>query len=338
MDQQYSDMINEILPRYCEGAVTGEERKIVEDWINQSDENYRTAQQIHTIYLATNTIKVLEEVDTEKALKNVFVNMSKNNKVVWLNRLQRIAAVLLLPALITILVQNSMDHKTSEVRMVEVKTNPGMTTTLDLPDGTTVYLNSESSLQYPSYFEGDQRRVKLSGEAYFAVAKNTEQQFIVSTPHDAQIEVLGTVFNVEAFEKDTMITTTLLEGKVRFSYSTDERPENVVMKPGQKLVYDSNRMQARLFTTTGESETAWKDGRIVFQNTPFQQALRMLEKRYNVEFIVSTSKYAKDSFTGSFASQRLDRVLEVFKISSKIKWRYIDTDKTSNEKSKIEIY
>lgn len=338
MDQQHSDMINEILPRYCEGAVTEEERKIAEDWINQSKENYRTARQIHTIYLATNTIKVLEEVDTEKALKNVFVNMSKNKKVVWLNRLQRIAAVLLLPALITILVQNSMDHKTSEVRMVEVKTNPGMTTTLDLPDGTTVYLNSESSLQYPSCFEGNQRRVKLSGEAYFAVAKNTEQRFIVSTPHDAQIEVLGTVFNVEAFEKDTMITTTLLEGKVRFSYSTDDRPENVVMKPGQKLVYDSNRMQAQLFTTTGESETAWKDGRIIFQNTPFQQALRMLEKRYNVEFVVSTSKYAKDSFTGSFASQRLERVLEVFEISSKIKWRYIDTDKTANEKSRIEIY
>lgn len=338
MDQQHSDMINEILPRYCEGAVTEEERKIAEDWINQSKENYRTARQIHTIYLATNTIKVLEEVDTEKALKNVFVSMSKNKKVVWLNRLQRIAAVLLLPALITILVQNSINHETSEVRMVEVKTNPGMTTTLDLPDGTTVYLNSESSLQYPSYFEGDQRRVKLSGEAYFAVAKNTEQRFIVSTPHDAQIEVLGTVFNVEAFEKDTMITTTLLEGKVSFSYSTDDRPEKIVMKPGQKLVYDSNRMQAQLFSTTGESETAWKDGRIVFQNTPFQQALRMLEKRYNVEFVVSTSKYAKDSFTGSFASQRLDRVLEVFKISSKIKWRYIETDKTANEKSRIEIY
>lgn len=338
MDQQYSDMINEILPRYCEGAVTEEERKVIEDWINQSEENYRIAKQIHTIYLATNTIKVLEEVDTEKALKKVFVGVSKKKNIVWLNRLQRIAAVLLIPALITILVQNITDHETLEVRMVDVKTNPGMTTTLDLPDGTTVYLNSESSLQYPSHFEGDQRRVKLSGEAYFAVTKNAEQRFIVSTPHNAQIEVLGTEFNVEAFEKDTMITTTLLEGKIRFAYSADNQSENIIMKPGQKLVYDSNRMQAQLFTTTGESETAWKDGRIIFQNTPFQQALRMLEKRYNVEFVVSTSKYAKDSFTGSFASQRLERVLEVFEISSKIKWRYIDTDKTANERSRIEIY
>ena len=97
-------------------------------------------------------------------------------------------------------------------------------------------------------------------------------------------------------------------------------------------------MRTRLLTTTGESETAWKDGRIVFQDTPFQQALRMLEKRYNVEFVVSSSKYGKDSFTGSFTSQRLDRILEVFEISSKIKWRYIDEDKASNEKSRIEIY
>lgn len=338
MDQQYSDMVNEILPRYCEGAVSEEERKVVENWINQSDENYRIAKQIHTIYLATDTIKVLEEVDSEKALKKVLVSMSNKKKIMWLNWLQRTAAVLLIPALITILVQNVIDNDASEVRIVEVKTNPGMTTTLDLPDGTTVCLNSESSLQYPSHFEKDQRVVKLSGEAYFTVAKNAKQRFIVSTPHNAQIEVLGTVFNVEAFEKDTMITTTLLEGKVRFAYSADNQSKNIVMKPGHKLVYDLNQMQARLYSTTGESETAWKDGRIVFLNTPFQQALRMLEKRYNVEFVVLTSKYGKDSFTGTFSSQRLDRILEVFQISSNIKWRYVDTDKASNEKSRIEIY
>lgn len=337
MNQQQSDMVNELLPRYCEGKVSQEERKIVEDWINQSEENYRVAKQIHMIYLATDTIKYLKKVDTEEALKKVYSGMSETKKIAWLNWLQRIAAVLLIPALITILIQN-VEHESAEVQMVEVKTNPGMTTTLDLPDGTTVCLNSESTLQYPSRFEGDQRKVKLTGEAYFAVAKNEKQHFIVSTPHNTQIEVLGTVFNIEAFEKDTMIATTLLEGKVRFAYSSDGSSKSIVMKPGQKLIYDSNRMRAQLFATTGESETAWKDGRIVFLDTPFLQALRMLEKRYNVEFVVSTSKYKKDSFTGSFVSQRLDRILEVFEISSKIRWRYIDMDKASNEKSRIEIY
>ena len=337
MDQQYLNIVNELLPRYCEGDVSLEERKIVEDWIRQSEDNYKIAKQIHTIYLATDTIAVLDKVDKEGALKKVLGEMSGKKKTLWLNRLQRVAAVLLIPDLITILVQN-MIHESPEIQLVEVKTNPGMTTTLNLPDGTTVHLNSESSLQYPSRFEGDRREVKLSGEAYFSVTRNLKQRFIVSTPHDTRIEVLGTRFNVEAFEKDTVIATTLLEGKVRFAYSADDPSKSVIMKPGEKLIYNSNRMQAQLLPTTGESETAWKDGRIVFLDTPFQQALRMLEKRYNVEFVVSTSRYSKDSFTGSFVSQRLDRILEVFEISSKIRWRYIDEDKASNEKSRIEIY
>ncbi|KKB57905.1 FecR family protein [Parabacteroides gordonii] len=338
MKQEYSDIVNELLPRYCEGAVSPEERKIVEVWIKQSDENRRIAKQIHTIYLATDTINILEKVNTEKALEKVFSGMETKRRYIWWNRIQRIAAVLLIPALITIVVQNMEKESPREVRMVEVKTNPGMTTTLDLSDGTTVCLNSESTLRYPSSFEGDQRMVTLMGEAYFNVTKNEKQRFIVSTPHNAQIEVLGTSFNVEAFEKDTMIAATLMEGKIRFAYSGGDQSKSIVMEPGQKLVYDSNRMQARVYKTTGESEVAWKDGRIVFLDTPFQQALRMLEKRYNVEFVVSTIRYERDSFTGSFTNQRLERILEVFKISSDLRWRYIDTKETSKEKTRIEIY
>lgn len=338
MGQQYSDIVNELLPRYCEGAVSPEEREIVETWIKQSDENRRIAKQIHAIYLATDTINVLEKVNTEKALGKVFSTMATKRRHIWWNRIQRIAAVLLLPALVTIVIQNMDENTPVEARMVEVKTNPGMTTTIELPDGTSVCLNSESTLRYPSSFEEGQRRVVLTGEAYFNVAKNEKRHFIVSTPHDAQIEVLGTVFNVEAFDKDTVIAATLLEGKIRFAYAGSDQSESVIMEPGQKLVYDSNRKQAKVYRTTGESEIAWKDGRIVFLDTPFREALRMLEKRFNVEFVVSTSRHGRDSFTGSFTNQRLERILEVFKLSSNLRWRYIDTEETSEEKTRIEIY
>lgn len=338
MSQQNTDMVNDLLPRYCEGTVSAEERTLVEDWINKSDENYQVAKQIHNIFLATDTINILEKINTEKALENVSSKMTVRRKTEWLTWIQRIAAVLLLPALITILIQQNRQPAVLQAQMIEVTTNPGMTTTLHLPDGTAVYLNSESSLQYPSRFEGETRLVKLEGEAFFSVTKNEKQRFIVSAPHDTKVEVLGTVFNVEAFVKDTTVSTTLLEGKVNFVYANNMQSETISLKPGQKLVYDSNTLQTRVYKTTGESETAWKDGKIVFLDTPFQQALRMLEKRYNVEFVVSSSKYAKDSFTGSFNNQRLERILEVFKASSNIKWRYIDTDKASNEKSRVEIY
>lgn len=331
-------MIEELLPRYCEGDVTEEEKQLVEEWIARSDENYRIVRQIYTIYLAADTLHVLDKgVDTEKALANVSSRMSKSGHVSWFIWMQRIAAVLFIPVLITLLMQN-FNSEELEAQMIEMKTNPGMTTTFSLPDGTVVYLNSESSLSYPSRFDGKTRGVVLRGEAFFSVMKDHEKRFIVSTPHGASVEVLGTVFNVEAFPKDSIISTTLVEGKVSFVYNKRGQSESHILTQGQKLVYNSNNQQVTIKPTAGVSETAWKDGKIIFSDTPLPKALRMLEKRYNVEFVITSRRFEGDSFSGSFKHQRLDRILEVFKVSSGIKWRYLDSKDASDIKTKIEIY
>lgn len=213
-----------------------------------------------------------------------------------------------------------------------------MTTTVDLPDGSKVYLNSESSLIYPSSFSGEKRNVQLKGEAFFEVQKDPEHRFIVSGPCQTQIEVLGTSFNVEAFERDSFISTTLVEGKVRFAYQKNQKLATIEMKPGQKLLYDTTSSQVKLLRTSGETETAWKDGKIVFLATPLPEALRMLEKRFNVNFVLSNDRLRSEAFNGTFTNQRLERILEIFKISSNIKWRYLDTQNTTNERARIEIY
>lgn len=337
MKQPYSDSIDDILPRYCEGDVSPEERMLVEEWMSQSDDNYRIAKQIHAIYLAADTLHVIEKVDTEKALTNVTARMTPSRKVNWLLWMQRIAAVLFIPVLIALLVQDYTDQP-QLAQLIEVRTNPGITTTVHLPDGSVVHLNSESYLSYPSFFDKKVRSVTLKGEAFFSVSKDEKKRFVVSTPHQTRVEVLGTTFNVEAFEKDTIVSTTLIEGKVNFLYTRGNQSETVVLKPGQKLVYNSNALRTELLHTSGESETAWKDGKIIFAGTPLPKALQMLEKRYNVEFVIHTRQYEEDSFTGSFKHQRLDRILEVFKRSSNIKWRYMDTEKVDGEKTRIEIY
>lgn len=150
--------------------------------------------------------------------------------------------------------------------------------------------------------------------------------------------MLGTSFNVEAFEKDPFVATTLINGKVRFGYMKNGRMTAIEMKPGQKLTYDSSSSRAQLAETNGESEIAWKDGKIVFHATPLPEALRMLEKRFNVTFVLSNDRLRGEAFTGSFSHQRLERILEIFKISSNIKWRYLDTHNIENEKAKVEIY
>lgn len=333
------DKIEEILPRYCSGEATIEECRMVEEWIGQSDENYRIVKQMYTIDQVMGTVQMESKVDMEKALASVSRKMSKApSHITWFIWVQRAAAILFIPLLIAFAIQNFTPSPTEVAQMIEVKTNPGMTTTVDLPDGTKVYLNSESSLTYPSFFSKDKRDVKLTGEAFFEVQKDPEHRFIVSGPHHTQIEVLGTSFNVEAFERDSFISTTLVEGKVRFAYQKNQQPATVDMKPGQKLMYDTTSSQVKLIQTSGETETAWKDGKIIFQATPLPEALRMLEKRFNVTFVLSNNRLRGEAFNGSFTNQRLERILEIFKISSNIKWRYLDTRDTTNERTRIEIY
>lgn len=326
-------LMEELLSRYCQGDVTDEERGKVEKWIGESDEHYNMARQLFLLYLASDTLDMTRRVDSEKAFRRVKLRMrSKRLRILWLQG-QRIAAILFIPLLIAYLVELFAPGENS-LRMLEVRTNPGMTTRLVLPDGTKVCLNSESSLVYPERFEGTSRQVRLQGEAFFEVTRNLDQRFVVQTPHDAQIEVLGTSFNVETFAHDSFISTTLITGKVNFA--TDTR--NFSLHPGEKLVYNVKNCQADIYQTTGEPETSWRDGKIVFRNTPFDEALRMLEKRYHVEFVITNTQYKKDAFTGSFTSQRLERILEVFRMSSGINWRYLSSEDKMDEKSKIEIY
>lgn len=337
MEQPDRETIEEMLPLYYEGRLTREECRQVEAWMEESDAHRHIARQVQMLCLAADTAEMMRKVNTEKALDKVRGRMAVK-KTPWWMWAQRVAAVLFVPLAVALLVQY-MNPPGGPVQMVEVRTNPGVTTSVVLPDSTVVYLNSRSSLSYPSRFEGDLREVALKGEAYFDVAKDKKKKFIVSTAHHAKIEVLGTHFNVEAYGGDADISTTLVEGKVCFLYETKSRAgKKVVMQPGQKLVYRPAQGDVQLYATSGLAETAWKDGKIIFRNTPLPEALRMLEKRFNVEFVISSKRLAANSFTGAFTNQRLERILEYFKISSKVRWRYLDSADIRDEKSKIEIY
>lgn len=325
--------IEELLFRYCEGKLSGDERKHVEEWVSASKENEELAKAVHELYWAADTLSVMDKVDADKALKKAKGKLVRRKfKTVFLWA-ERAAAIMFIPLLSAYLLQIK-NSDVAEARMMEIRTNPGMTTAFVLPDGTNVSLNSGSVLRYPEFFSEDKREVELIGEAFFDVTKDPNKRFVVKTTGDERVEVLGTSFNMEAFPGDSILSTTLLEGKVRFVSDAG----SVQMNPGEKLVYNHNSSKARLIKTNGNAEVAWKYGKIIFDNTPFNEVLRMLSKRFNVDFVVKNEKYRKDSFTGTFSTQRLEQVLDVFSISSKIKWRYVPTDKTEEKRSKIEVY
>lgn len=337
-EDKYND-IEALLPRFCEGMTTEEETRRVEEWIEENEANQKIADQIHALYLAADTLHVIQNVDTEKVLKKV-KNRINGKRVSWRERTQQIAAFMSVPLLIGILLMY-MDRveNVETTRMLEVKTNPGMTTSIMLPDSTVVYLNSESTLRYPSSFNTGIRKVELTGEAYFDVTKNPQKRFVISTLNHSQIEVYGTSFNVEAYAKDNKLSATLVEGKIGFLFNDGAgTARKIDLQPNRKLVYRPTTGEVKVYKTSCESETAWKEGKIVFNNTSMEDILHTLSKRYNVEFVIKNKNLKEYAFTGSFTTQRLERIMEFFKISSKIHWRYLDSDEITDEKQRIEIY
>ena len=197
---------------------------------------------------------------------------------------------------------------------------------LTLSDGTKVWLNSRSYLKHPTRFTGNTRDVVLNGEAYFSVHKDKSKRFTVSTPFDIKAEVLGTEFNMEAYAADSSVRTTLVSGSIRLSFLDDnQKHKSFLMKPNEEFTYNQYTKKVKVDKPYIPTQTSWKDGLVVFRNTPFNEALKVLSKRFNVEFIVKNDKLYNNSFTGPFDGQHLQLILEHFRLASGIQYRFIDT-------------
>lgn len=337
MEKPHTSSIDSLLCRYCSGTATAEERLQVEEWILQSEENQKIARQIYHLYLATDTFQTLCHTDTEKALRKVRKKMKAPRLHPWWQQIQRIAAILLIPLAVAYCISYFKTDVPS-TQWVEIRTQPGTTATLVLPDSSVVVLNSESVLRYPTLFTGNERKVSLEGEGYFSVAKDPEKQFILHTPGEGEIRVYGTEFNVEAYPTDPLIKTTLVSGQVSFTFNG--RSEETLLSPGQKATYDPGKKTVTVAETFVEGAIAWKDGKLIFRDTPFDEITDRLSKQYGVDFIIRKKELRDYTFTGAFEHQPLARILEHFTLSSKIRFKSLEENDPANqrEKEKIEVY
>lgn len=326
------------LIRYFSGEVTAEEKTHIEKWIRHSDENKKIAKQVYYIYFATDTLQTMETVNSIKALSYVSRKIKKT-PLPWKKRIQQIAAILFIPLFLSTLYFAISSSREQQIRYIEVRTNPGMITSITLPDDTKVWLNSETYLKYPSEFNENSREVELIGEAYFEVEKDTDRKFLVKTPDNVEVEVLGTEFNVEAYKNQNVVTT-LVSGKVNLSYmGINNKKNDLLMSPNQKVIYDMVTKTTHLQHVRVEPDIAWKDGKIILSDTALEEALKILSKRFNVDFIIKNEKVKDNHFTGTFVKQRLDVILEHFNVASGIRFRYIETkNKDIPEKNQIEVY
>ena len=330
-----------ILLRYYTDSLSADQKQEVEQWLQESEENRKLARDVQYIYMAADTLNTIKEVNSAEALEQVKKRFRKPDKTNYLVWFQKVAAILILPLLLSSIY---FVTKKEPVEYIEIKTNPGMVAALNLPDGSKVWLNSGSYLKHPQKFTGDTRTVELDGEAYFSVQKDKSKRFIVNTPFDLKAEVLGTEFNIEAYKESNQVTTSLISGSVKLSFRNKKNEEeSFIMNPDDEVAYNIKTKGIKTNASYLPTQIAWKDGLVVFRNTSFEEALKILDKRFNTQFIVKNDLLYENSFTGTFSGQHLMLILEHFRLSSGIQYKFIDPeinpDKNKvSEKTIVELY
>jgi transmembrane sensor len=191
---------------------------------------------------------------------------------------------------------------------------------LSLPDGSQVWLNAASSIRYPTAFIGKERRVTITGEAYFEIAPDPAMPFIVDvrspttdSKNDLQVQVLGTHFNIDAYVEDSSVNTTLLEGAVRVARGVSAQ----TLSPGQALLAHA---QGRLQLVTDadvRKAVAWKNGRFIFQDDDISTITRQLSRWYDIDFQFEGT--IADHYTGQISRQvNISRVLKMLEAAGGI--------------------
>lgn len=208
------------------------------------------------------------------------------------------------------------DKKTNETQTIYVP-NSGEYELL-LSDGTRVYLNSESRLTFPSYFEGETRQVELQGEAYFEVKKESKP-FVILTP-ELTVEVLGTSFNINAYETNPYVNTTLVEGNVRVHLPGSQKVFQ--LKPEQNLRFDKESNEVSIQLVNTDYYTAWVKGEFMFRNQPLPEIFAQLERWYDFKIIYENQDIKKMRFTGSaLKAKPLNYLLDLITSVTDIQYR-----------------
>lgn len=196
-----------------------------------------------------------------------------------------------------------------------VSTPNGRQYSLILPDGTKVWLNAGSSLHYPLAFQDKERKVALTGEAYFEVAANATKPFIVTIDHKTLVEVLGTSFNIKAYQNEDKITATLLEGSIRVA-------TNTLLQPGQQAIIQNN---VRIVNDPDlEKVIAWKNNLFDFDDSDLTEVMHQIERWYDIE-VVYARQQPDIQFTGKISRnmtlQNLLTTLEVSGVKCRLEGR-----------------
>jgi ferric-dicitrate binding protein FerR (iron transport regulator) len=210
------------------------------------------------------------------------------------------------------------EGKPHEVRWYTHYVAPGAVKEISLADGSRILLNAGSSFSYPETFGEGRRIVQLEGEAFFDIVKSSGLSFVVQIK-DAEIEVLGTSFNVKAYEEDSGISVTVETGKVRVSTHDNTM---IQLAPAEHLVIDKSRREMHKYRENVTEAKAWIKGGLYFKKTPVRDVINELMRHYNCTIVFGEGEKIPDEYiSGSHDNKSLDAVLTSIRYATGIKSR-----------------
>lgn len=312
--------IDHIIARVLVGEASAEDIFELSNWLNEDVSHQQEFKQLKNYWDAE--ISMSHSILPTLSAENLQHKIETQNKIS--HKKQVMKYLFSLTASITLIVLLSTGYLIKKTNSSDSKYYTYLTnenkTDLTLDDGTRITLNKNSRLTYSDEYGKKSRVVRLEGEAYFDVAKDSLKPFSI-VMGSSSITVLGTSFNLKNEINSHNITATLVEGSICFETSG----QKVVLKPGQQLTFDQESTSIDIIQVKTEEYTSWKDGLLRYKSIPFVELIQTLKEKYQVEIIIKNKKWMKRDIvvSGSFGSdQDIGQILNIISHSLPFHWTY----------------
>ncbi len=306
-----------LIYKQLKGELSIEELALLNAWLKDSNDNQLLKTQIEKTWdLSADYSPQLEVYDLQKefkklehkieqsstsAIKSINSKPQKNN----IYRLWRWAAAILVIGIVGFLYTQL---QSPELEWQTAENTSKAPLLIDLEDGTKVWLNKDSKLEYPKEFLDKNRLVKMTGEAYFEVTKNPNQAFVIHTP-STSTTVLGTAFNLRDFSEELESTILVTEGKVRFESLQNKKAKTLLVKGNKAIFIKEKKEITKIEETTNPNEQSWKTQILTFEDTKLQKVIHDINRHFSTQIQLSPSM-AECRFNARFIKPELENILQ----------------------------
>lgn len=310
----------ELADRYSMYQCTEEEKKLYEDFCNQmSDQDALKSWDMDE--MEATRIRLLSNLDARMSINEVPQKQS------WKPVLSIAASVVLILGMAWFFYQQNQaaDVEQPSVQLVEKQTRAGQKLSVTLPDGSKVRLNAESEISYFENFSKSSREVHLKGEAFFEVVKNPKKPFRVIT-EGMTTTVLGTSFNVDAYEQTEKVTVATGKVEVALRKKHKANGTKVYITPKEQAAMTANGDGLMVNTVELEDILAWKENKLVFRNVSLLEASQELEKWFGVEINFANDKIKECKFSNVYSNEALENILKELKFILNVEYEMSDNN------------